>query len=238
MRLALAGGQLEILPCRSPVRAQRFPQVSEDACLSAMQLVLPDGRIVGGADAVPELLRRIRGLGWLAGLFALPLVRPVSRRAYACIASNRMRISCAGHPTPILVRGTQVMPVPVEAVLPLLMRELGEVPCWEHALTAGAAEGRVVLRLALQVGVGAGDEVIGMALDPGVIGRHVVGHEVEHQTQAAGAQPLAKAGQGGIAAQPFVDNVARDRKAGSRDVILTQVREGVAEFMTPFVMAA
>jgi predicted DCC family thiol-disulfide oxidoreductase YuxK len=94
MRLALRGGDLEILPCRSPVRVARYPRISETACLTAMQLVLPDGRVLAGADAVPELLRRIRGLGWLAGLFALPLVRPAARRIYAWIARNRMRISC------------------------------------------------------------------------------------------------------------------------------------------------
>jgi predicted DCC family thiol-disulfide oxidoreductase YuxK len=94
MRLALRGGGLEILPCRSPVRVARYPRISETACLTAMQLVLPDGRVLAGADAVPELLRRIRGLGWLAGLFALPLVRPAARRIYAWIARNRMRISC------------------------------------------------------------------------------------------------------------------------------------------------
>ena len=95
MRLALAGGLLQILPCRSPVRAERFPAISEEACTTAMQLVLPDGRVLAGADAVPELLRRIRGLGWLAGLFAVPGMRPVARRVYGWIARNRMRISCA-----------------------------------------------------------------------------------------------------------------------------------------------
>ena len=95
MRLALAGGKLEILPCRSPVRARRFPALSEETCLSAMQLVLPDGRVLAGADAVPELLRRIRGLGWIAALFALPALRPLARRVYAWIARHRLRISCA-----------------------------------------------------------------------------------------------------------------------------------------------
>src|SRR5439155_1485917 len=61
----------------------------------AAPLVLPDGRVLGGADAVPELLRRIRGLGWLAAVFALPGARPLARRVYAWIAKNRMRISCA-----------------------------------------------------------------------------------------------------------------------------------------------
>jgi predicted DCC family thiol-disulfide oxidoreductase YuxK len=94
MRRALSRGALEILPCRSGVRRERFPQVSEEACLAAMQLVLPDGRVLSGADAVPELLPRIRGWGWVAGLFALPGVRPMARRVYAWIARNRMRISC------------------------------------------------------------------------------------------------------------------------------------------------
>ncbi|HEX6212110.1 MAG TPA: DUF393 domain-containing protein [Methylomirabilota bacterium] len=95
MRRALSSGTLEILPCRSGVRRQRFPQVSEDACMTAMQLVLPDGRVLSGADAVPELLRRIRGWGWVAGVFALPGIRPLARRLYAWVARNRMKISCA-----------------------------------------------------------------------------------------------------------------------------------------------
>ena len=59
-----------------------------------MQLVLPDGRTLAGADAVPELLRRIRGLGWLATVFALPGASPLARRVYGWIAKNRMRLSC------------------------------------------------------------------------------------------------------------------------------------------------
>jgi predicted DCC family thiol-disulfide oxidoreductase YuxK len=95
MRLSLSRGDLEILPCRSSVRAERFPQVSETACMTAMQLVLGDGRVLAGADAVPELLRRIRGLGWLAAFFALPGMRPLARRVYGWIARHRMRLSCA-----------------------------------------------------------------------------------------------------------------------------------------------
>lgn len=94
MRLALSGGALEILPCRSAPRRARFPQIADETCLAAMQLVLADGRVLAGADAVPELLRRIRGLGWLATVFALPGARPLARRVYAWIATNRMRLSC------------------------------------------------------------------------------------------------------------------------------------------------
>jgi predicted DCC family thiol-disulfide oxidoreductase YuxK len=94
MRLALTSGELEILPCRSAPRHIRFPHLTDEACMTAMQLVLPDGRTLAGADAVPELLRRIHGLGWLATVFALPGARPIARHAYAWIAKNRMRLSC------------------------------------------------------------------------------------------------------------------------------------------------
>jgi predicted DCC family thiol-disulfide oxidoreductase YuxK len=94
MRLAISGGELEILPCRSAPRRARFPQISDEACTTAMQLVLPDGRTLTGADAVPELLRRIGWLSWLATVFALPGARFLARRVYAWIAKNRMRLSC------------------------------------------------------------------------------------------------------------------------------------------------
>jgi predicted DCC family thiol-disulfide oxidoreductase YuxK len=62
--------------------------------MSAMQLVLPDGRVLSGADAVPELLRRVRGWRWIAALFGIPPVRPVTRRLYAWVARSRMKLSC------------------------------------------------------------------------------------------------------------------------------------------------
>jgi predicted DCC family thiol-disulfide oxidoreductase YuxK len=95
MRRAMGAGQLEILPCRSAPRRARFPQITEERCMRAMQLILPDGRVLEGADAVPELLQRIPRWRWAASLLALPGARPVARRAYAWIAANRMRISCA-----------------------------------------------------------------------------------------------------------------------------------------------
>ena len=95
MRRAMAAGQLEILPCRSGPRRVRFPQITEEQCMRAMQLVLPDGRVLEGADAVPELLRRIPRWRWAAVVLGAPGVRGVARRVYRWIAANRMRISCA-----------------------------------------------------------------------------------------------------------------------------------------------
>jgi predicted DCC family thiol-disulfide oxidoreductase YuxK len=98
MRRARVSDQLEILPCRSGVRRARHPEISEEACLRAMQLVLPDGRVLAGADAVPELLCRLRGWRWVASIFGLPPVLPVTRRLYAWVARHRMRLGCAVRP--------------------------------------------------------------------------------------------------------------------------------------------
>lgn len=59
------------------------------ALAAAMHLVLPDGGVYAGADAVPELLRRLPGKRWMAPVFAVPGVLPIARRVYAFIAARR-----------------------------------------------------------------------------------------------------------------------------------------------------
>lgn len=59
------------------------------ALAAAMHLILPDGRVFAGADAVPELLRLFPGKRWMAPLFRIPGVLPVARRVYAGVAARR-----------------------------------------------------------------------------------------------------------------------------------------------------
>jgi sigma-B regulation protein RsbU (phosphoserine phosphatase) len=59
---------------------------------------------------------------------------------YALVDAWRrtLRLSCAGHPLPLLVRhGDGVTPLAVDAVMPLLMRELGDIPCADVQLCPG-----------------------------------------------------------------------------------------------------
>ena len=88
-------GEFEFLACQSRERRARFPRVSEEACLAALQLVLPDGRVLAGDAAIPEILRRLRRWRWLARLFRLPGVVLLAPRLYAWVARNRYAISCA-----------------------------------------------------------------------------------------------------------------------------------------------
>lgn len=88
----------------------------------------------GVADDPPALLhylnRHFRYL-WDTAMFATGI--------YAVLDANRrvLRLSCAGHPAPLLIRGNSVAPVPVESAIALLWNELGDVACVEHAVQSG-----------------------------------------------------------------------------------------------------
>ncbi len=86
-------GEFEFLPCQAAERRARFPWMEERACMEAMQLVLPDGRVLRGAAAMPEILRRLKGWHWLAALFRLPGMGLLAPSVYAWIARHRYRIS-------------------------------------------------------------------------------------------------------------------------------------------------
>jgi predicted DCC family thiol-disulfide oxidoreductase YuxK len=71
------------------------------ALAAAMHLVLPDGRVFSGADAVPELGGLLPGKRWWAWGFAVPGVRALARRIYGAIARRR---HCPVRGLPVRVR--------------------------------------------------------------------------------------------------------------------------------------
>jgi predicted DCC family thiol-disulfide oxidoreductase YuxK len=79
---------LRFVPFQDAVAVARFG-IALPALAAAMHLVLPDGRVYPGADAIPELLRLLPGKRWLAPLFRLPGALPLARRIYARIAIRR-----------------------------------------------------------------------------------------------------------------------------------------------------
>jgi predicted DCC family thiol-disulfide oxidoreductase YuxK len=79
---------LRFVPFQDAVAIAQFG-IALPALAAAMHLVLPDGRVYPGADAIPELLRRFPGKRWLAPLFRIPGVLPLARLIYARIAIRR-----------------------------------------------------------------------------------------------------------------------------------------------------
>jgi predicted DCC family thiol-disulfide oxidoreductase YuxK len=91
-RNAPSPGAFEFLPCRSEETRMRFPDIGEAACLRAVHLVLPDGAVLAGERALPEIARRIPRWRRAAGLFSLPGAGFLSRLLYRWFAARRYRI--------------------------------------------------------------------------------------------------------------------------------------------------
>ena len=84
---------LEILPCQAEAVRSRFPFMEETICLKAMQLVLPDGRVLPGEKALPEVINRLRRYHWVAWLFRLPGSEMLSHAFYRWFADRRYRMA-------------------------------------------------------------------------------------------------------------------------------------------------
>jgi len=79
---------LRFVPFQDAAAVARFG-IALPALAAAMHLILPDGHVYTGADAVPQLLRLFPGKRWLAPLFHIPGVLPLARRIYAWVAMRR-----------------------------------------------------------------------------------------------------------------------------------------------------
>jgi len=80
---------LETLPCQDPDRPARAPMVSLEDCMSAMQLILPDGRLYSADKAFPPLLGMTRYGRYAAWLFYVPGIAWLYRQ----VARNRLALS-------------------------------------------------------------------------------------------------------------------------------------------------
>jgi len=90
----------EFFSCHSEDLPRRFPLVTKSACLEAMHLILPDGRVLAGEQAAPEIFSRLWRWRWAAVLFRLPGAQIPSRVLYRWFAGKRHRFSRLLFPPP------------------------------------------------------------------------------------------------------------------------------------------
>ena len=76
----------EYVPMQARGERAALARIPEADLARAAHLVLPDGTVLAGGDAVPELLRRLPGGALLRPLSRLPGVPPITRSAYRWIA--------------------------------------------------------------------------------------------------------------------------------------------------------
>jgi predicted DCC family thiol-disulfide oxidoreductase YuxK len=82
-------GTLVTSDFQEPGVLERFPALSHDACMKAMHLVMPDGRVFRGVEAAVRAIATRRVIGWLAYLYYLPGFRQLCDALYAFLAAHR-----------------------------------------------------------------------------------------------------------------------------------------------------
>jgi predicted DCC family thiol-disulfide oxidoreductase YuxK len=93
-RLARAG-TVERADFQDPAVLARFPEVDHERCMRELLLVTPDGRVLGGLEAVVATLGT-RGRLWRwARIYYWPGLRRLADAVYAWIARHRYRLGRA-----------------------------------------------------------------------------------------------------------------------------------------------
>jgi predicted DCC family thiol-disulfide oxidoreductase YuxK len=82
----------EYVPRQAEGLIQRFPALAEGDFNSGMRLVMPDGAIHVGADAVYEIARRMPVWKLAAWTYRVPGLRALFRWIYAWIAAHRQSL--------------------------------------------------------------------------------------------------------------------------------------------------
>ncbi len=83
-------GLIEPVGFHDPRISRIVPRMTQQELLNSFHLVFPDGRVVSGHRAIPDLLKILPGcrlIGWL--LKRMPFTERISERIYIWIASRR-----------------------------------------------------------------------------------------------------------------------------------------------------
>jgi predicted DCC family thiol-disulfide oxidoreductase YuxK len=85
-------GAVETADFQQPGVLERFPGLTHEACMQAMVLVAPDGRLFRGFEAAVRAVATRPLFRVLAYAYYLPGIRQLCDRLYIWIAVNRYRL--------------------------------------------------------------------------------------------------------------------------------------------------
>jgi predicted DCC family thiol-disulfide oxidoreductase YuxK len=87
------GDVLELLPCQAEAVRNRFAFMEKSICMKAMQLVLPNGKVLSGEKTLREIINRLKRYRWAAWFFRLPGSGILSHAFYRWFAGRRYHLS-------------------------------------------------------------------------------------------------------------------------------------------------
>jgi predicted DCC family thiol-disulfide oxidoreductase YuxK len=97
-------GTVHIVDFQEPATLAPFPELSHEACMQAMHLITPDGRVYRGFEAAVQAVATRPILGWFAYVYYVPGLRQLCEWMYRFIATHRYQffgrdagpVPCAG----------------------------------------------------------------------------------------------------------------------------------------------
>lgn len=85
------GNQISVMPCQFALLTKKFP-VSEEQCMSSIQLFDSEGEVTTKGQAVARVLGILWSSRWPERIATLPIIRPSIDLGYTFIAVNRHRL--------------------------------------------------------------------------------------------------------------------------------------------------
>jgi len=97
-------GSVEAVNFQDAGALDPFPGITHEACMQAMHLIEPDGRVSKGAEAIVRAMSTRPMFRWMPVIYYVPGIRHLLNGLYALVAANRYRIwgkattaeSCSG----------------------------------------------------------------------------------------------------------------------------------------------
>lgn len=89
---ALTRGEVDLSSFREDGVLQRFPGITFEAAMAAMQFVRADGRVFSGAEAIVQAMRT-RWFGKPAFAYYVPGIRQIADGVYGLVSRYRFKIA-------------------------------------------------------------------------------------------------------------------------------------------------
>ncbi len=86
--------RLQLVTSKRAIPLRLHPQLTEERCSKALQVILPNGKLLEGWDGLVVAISQLPLLRWVGKFGMLPLVRNLGRHIYRFVASNRCKLSC------------------------------------------------------------------------------------------------------------------------------------------------
>ena len=87
------GDQFEYRPRQEAGLQQEYPQLAQHASQDGLRVILPDGRVQIGADAVYQINRLLPYFRHVAFVYHIPGLHALFKFVYSMVSRNRQRIS-------------------------------------------------------------------------------------------------------------------------------------------------